>query len=203
MVNLTNRMRKLTEKLLKIRCGSGAAILPPEVTRIHLRFSREGRDSGHMGVQSFWKQDLRQLKFHNPAVTMTVDRSLKQDDTAYMFVHFTNSDTAAAAADTPISSTTTKLTSSAPTSKSEPGAPTERVEQVKVKNIGRPAIVEQLFKLTNAVKIETSPEDKQRIQELRDQEKRSKKDRALIQIVKRNTKLAKEKELLKLGGMAD
>ncbi|KAH8687511.1 hypothetical protein BGZ60DRAFT_425402 [Tricladium varicosporioides] len=196
MVNLTNRMRKLTE----IRCGSGAAILPPEVTRIHLRFSREGRDSGHMGIQSFWKQDLRQLKYHNPAVAMTVDRSLKQDDTAYMFIHFAKSD-AVATSNTPVSSTSTKLTSTTAL-KSELGALTERVEQVKVKNIGRPAITEQLFKLTNAIKIETSPEDKQRIQELRDQEKKSKKDRALIQIVKRNNKLAKEKELLKLGGMA-
>ena len=48
MVSLPQRMRKLQTKLLAIRLGSGAMVLPKEVTRIHMRFARK-IDGGHMG----------------------------------------------------------------------------------------------------------------------------------------------------------
>jgi large subunit ribosomal protein MRP49 len=33
---------------MKLKCGPGAAILPPEVTRIHMDFALK-MDNGHMG----------------------------------------------------------------------------------------------------------------------------------------------------------
>lgn len=48
MVSLPQRMRKLQDKLLAIRLGSGALLLPKEVTRINLRFAAK-IDGGHMG----------------------------------------------------------------------------------------------------------------------------------------------------------
>lgn len=37
-------------QLINIRCGPGAAILPPEVTRIHLDFATK-INGGHMGAR--------------------------------------------------------------------------------------------------------------------------------------------------------
>jgi len=48
MVAVIKRMRKLRAKLLAIRIGPGAAVLPPEVTRIHMDFARDIED-GHYG----------------------------------------------------------------------------------------------------------------------------------------------------------
>jgi hypothetical protein len=48
MVGLPQRMRKLQTRLLAIRLGSGALILPKEVKRIHMRFAPH-IEGGHMG----------------------------------------------------------------------------------------------------------------------------------------------------------
>lgn len=41
-------MRKLQAKLLSIRLGSGAYVLPQDVKRIHMRFAKR-LEGGHMG----------------------------------------------------------------------------------------------------------------------------------------------------------
>lgn len=48
MVSIPQRMRKLQTKLLAIRLGSGALILPKNVTRIHMRFAQK-IEGGHAG----------------------------------------------------------------------------------------------------------------------------------------------------------
>lgn len=48
MVSLSQRMRKLQTKLLAIRLGSGALVLPKEVKRLHMRFAPH-INGGHMG----------------------------------------------------------------------------------------------------------------------------------------------------------
>ena len=48
MVSMQQRMRKLQTKLLAIRLGSGAFILPKDVKRLHMRFNQK-IDGGHMG----------------------------------------------------------------------------------------------------------------------------------------------------------
>ena len=48
MVSLSQRMRKLQTKLLAIRLGPGALVLPKEVKRIHMRFGTK-INGGHMG----------------------------------------------------------------------------------------------------------------------------------------------------------
>ncbi|PFH61422.1 hypothetical protein XA68_17408 [Ophiocordyceps unilateralis] len=60
-------------QLVKIRCGTGAATLPPEVTKIHLDFGLR-MDLGHMGARKFWRECLPRLKYHNPGVAMIVNR---------------------------------------------------------------------------------------------------------------------------------
>lgn len=46
--SLPQRMRKLQTKLLAIRLGSGAFILPKDIKKIHLRFA-PNMNGGHMG----------------------------------------------------------------------------------------------------------------------------------------------------------
>lgn len=48
MVSLPQRMRKLQNRLLAIRLGPGALILPKDVKRINLRFAPRINE-GHMG----------------------------------------------------------------------------------------------------------------------------------------------------------
>ncbi|KAH0414018.1 hypothetical protein KCU90_g16126, partial [Aureobasidium melanogenum] len=79
MVSLLQRMRKLQTKLLAIRLGPGAAVLPKEISRIHMRFAPK-IDGGHMGPRKFWRHELVRLKFHNPAIPMTLDRTAAQTD---------------------------------------------------------------------------------------------------------------------------
>lgn len=46
--SLSQRMRKLQTKLLSIRLGSGAFVLPKDIKKIHLRFAPR-MEGGHMG----------------------------------------------------------------------------------------------------------------------------------------------------------
>lgn len=48
MVSISQRMFKLKQKLLAIRLGSGALVLPKDVKRIHMSFGAH-INGGHMG----------------------------------------------------------------------------------------------------------------------------------------------------------
>lgn len=48
------------QKLVKIRCGPGAAVLPKDVTRIHMEFAHK-LAGGHMGPRFAWPLPLRYL----------------------------------------------------------------------------------------------------------------------------------------------
>jgi len=74
-------------KLLDIRLGPGAAILQTPPARLHLTFARKIND-GHMGPRKFWHTYLPRLKYHNPAVPMTVERTDDQEGPATLSVHF-------------------------------------------------------------------------------------------------------------------
>ncbi|KAF2766038.1 hypothetical protein EJ03DRAFT_354280 [Teratosphaeria nubilosa] len=91
MVSLSQRMRKLQTKLLAIRLGSGALLLPKDVTRLHLRFARH-IEGGHMGPRKFWRHELVRLQYHNPSIPMTVDRSASSTDPATLSIHFAPDD---------------------------------------------------------------------------------------------------------------
>ncbi|KAL9105474.1 MAG: hypothetical protein Q9227_009354 [Pyrenula ochraceoflavens] len=79
MVNILKRMRKLN-RLLQIRNGAGAAILPqttnpshaPQVTRVHLAFPICRPDKTTYSARTFWHKHLTRLKYHNPALPITV-----------------------------------------------------------------------------------------------------------------------------------
>lgn len=64
MSSLSQRMRKLQTKLLAIRLGPGAVVLPKEVTRIHMRFAPK-INQGHMGPRYGAKAQILDLAAHS------------------------------------------------------------------------------------------------------------------------------------------
>ncbi|KAK4540687.1 hypothetical protein LTR36_009018 [Oleoguttula mirabilis] len=184
MVSLPQRMRKLQTKLLAIRLGSGALVLPKDVTRIHMRFAQK-IDGGHMGPRAFWRHELIRLKYHNPAVSMTIDRTATADDPAVMSVHF-------ASADAPQSSDSTTQTSTPP---SDAAPPTDRVQTIDMKHRTNLDILGELQKLTKAFAVEATAEEREEMQMLEDHRVKSARDSKLSQEVRARQK--REKELLK------
>ncbi|KAK4507144.1 hypothetical protein PRZ48_000878 [Zasmidium cellare] len=172
-------MRKLQTKLLAIRLGPGAVVLPKEVKRIHLRFAPK-INGGHMGSRKFWRHELVRLKYHNPAVSMTVDRDIEQTDPATMSVHFApeNAD----------------QTSGSATASSAPSQQTERVETINMKNYTNSEILDALVQLTKAYPVEPTPEEQEELAKLEEQRRKSEKDSKLSQEVRARVK--REKELL-------
>ncbi|EME49827.1 hypothetical protein DOTSEDRAFT_121058 [Dothistroma septosporum NZE10] len=173
MVSLPQRMRKLQTKLLAIRLGSGALVLPKEVKRIHMRFAPH-INGGHMGPRKFWRHELVRLKYHNPAVPMTIDRNTLQDDPAVMSVHFGEADVA-------------------PLQSSESSSD-ERIETINMKNFTNSEILDALVRLTKAQPVEPTAEEQEELAKLEEQRRRSERDSKLSQEVRARVK--REKELL-------
>ncbi|KAK0107318.1 hypothetical protein ONS95_004012 [Cadophora gregata] len=191
MVAVIKRMRKL-RALLAIRIGPGAAVLPPEVTRIHMDFARDIED-GHYGPRKFWRNCLPRLKYHNPAVPMTVNRTNDQSGPALLTIHFTNP-SAAASTKPEISSTTTKETSSAPVAATKAGLPTERTEVVNMKHRPESEILDQLLAITRARIVKPTAEETRQIQDIEDQNARSERDAIMMAEV--NAKRKREEAIL-------
>jgi len=176
MVRVFKRMRHLRGKLLAIRLGPGAAILPPEVTKIHMNFATDIHD-GHWGPRRFWRNCLPRLKYWNPAVSMTVTRTQDQEGPALMTIQFTTPEEAAAI--TPeISSPADKVDSTAPITQGQAVSITNRVETINMKHRVDSEILNELLKLTNARVIKAKPEELREIAELERLEAEAERDQA-------------------------
>jgi large subunit ribosomal protein MRP49 len=143
--------------------------------------------------RKFWRNCLPRLKYHNPAVPMTVNRTTNQTGHALMTVHFTSS-VAAATIKPDISSTTTKQTSTGPVPESKAGPPTERTEVINMKHRQDSEILEQLLKLTRAKVVRATAEEQREIQEMEEQNARSERDAAMMAEV--NATKKREAEIL-------
>ncbi|KAF7507727.1 hypothetical protein GJ744_010156 [Endocarpon pusillum] len=94
MVNITKRMHILKPKLLSVRNGPGAAILPqhetqsdsgtrssrpsqPTLLRIRLDYP-PGNGPASKGARAFWRNHLRRLKYYNPALPITVNQNAQK-----------------------------------------------------------------------------------------------------------------------------
>ncbi|KAI9712857.1 MAG: hypothetical protein M1820_001479 [Bogoriella megaspora] len=188
MVSVLKRMRRL-RTLLAVRLGPGAAVLPQDVKRIHMSFAYKINE-GHMGPRKFWRQCLPRLKYHNPAVSMTVDRTIDQSAPAVMTLFYapapdTDSPTASPA---PPSSTTSS-------SRTPDHQPFERTHTIDMKNRTDAQILQDLLNVTKAIEVQPTPEDEEMLQTLAEQNQRSEKDRQLMAAVIAEKK--KEEDRLK------
>ncbi|KAG9248188.1 50S ribosomal protein-like protein Mrp49 [Calycina marina] len=198
MVSVLQRMRAL-RTLLAIRLGPGAAILPPEVTRIHLDFAFR-INGGHRGARHFWRQFLPRLKYHNPGVPMTVTRHEAFSSPATLTIHYTSALHLPSKA--AISSTTTPLTSSAPVPQSTPIAATVTTEVINMKDKPEAEILAKLMEITKAKTVRPTEEEKRMIKDMEEHQTRTDKDRA-VQAVETARKKREKAMLAKAQGEVD
>ncbi|KAF2236664.1 hypothetical protein EV356DRAFT_64283 [Viridothelium virens] len=193
MVSVLQRMRKLRTKLLAVRLGPGALVLPQDVKRIHLSFASKIND-GHMGPRKFWRHCLPRLKYHNPAVSMTVDRTIDQSAPATLTLFYAPKPSSGSPTASPAPTNSTTSTSVSPDHD-----PFERTDSIDMKHRTDTQILQELVKVTKAIEISPTPEDEAMIAELEDQRNRSEKDRQLMASVMRDRK-AEEARLMQARG---
>lgn len=172
MVSVINRMRKLKARLFTVRLGAGAALLPKEVKRIHLDFASKFND-GHFGARKLWRNHLPRLKYHNPAVSMTVNRSQDQAGPATLTIFYASSHDPATA--TSPSATMASVTRNNPISSD---TPFERTETIDMKHRHESQILAELIGLTKARPVVATPKEAEELQKLADEEKCGALDRA-------------------------
>jgi large subunit ribosomal protein MRP49 len=207
--SLAQRMRKLQTKLLSIRLGSGAFVLPKDIKKIHLRFAPK-INGGHMGPRyalpndshlitypnmpdrMFWRHELVRLKYHNPAVPMTIDRTAAQTEKALLSVHYTNPD----AVQSSSSATSAPAARDSTTKNSTPSEAdsTERVETIDMTNFNNTQILDAFVRLTKAYPVEPTAEENEELAVLEEQRLRSAAASKLSAEVRARQK--REKELL-------
>ncbi|KAI1296301.1 CI-B8 domain-containing protein [Xylaria venustula] len=185
MVNPGKRMNTL-RALLNLRHGPGAAILPPEITRIHLDFSQKW-NNGHFGPRQFWRKCLPQLKYWNPAVPVLVNRCQDQNAAATMSIYFRQ--TSSSSSD-PLSTTAavrnmlplaqqphSSITNEHP---APPPEEDERVVTINMQHIHSDVILTEFLAKTGATLVHPTPDEQVEMRQVQEREERGAVDRAIV-----------------------
>jgi large subunit ribosomal protein MRP49 len=140
----------------------------------------------------FWRHELVRLKFHNPAIPMSIDRTALQTDPALLSIHYTNPD----AVQSSSSATSAPAARDSTTKNSTPSEAnsTERVETINMTHSNNTEILEAFVKLTKAYPVEPTAEEKEELASLEEQRVRSAAASKLSAEVRARQK--REKELL-------
>ncbi|TQV97646.1 hypothetical protein V2A60_006614 [Cordyceps javanica] len=157
--------------------GPGAAILPPEVSQIHMDFAMRTQN-GHMGAKKFWREYLPRLKYNNPAVPMIVNRHSQNDQAPTMTVYLRTGGDATAP------STPQPASSRVGLSKAQAPASNERVVHIDMKDKHSSNILEQLIAQVGAVPLRPTAEDTAEWQSLEELRKMSNASRDRINAIK-------------------
>ncbi|KAG4431244.1 hypothetical protein IFR05_013266 [Cadophora sp. M221] len=128
-------------------------------------FARDLED-GHYGPRKFWRNCLPRLKYHNPAIPMTVNRTNDQSGPALLTIHFTNPS----------------------------GPAAERTEVINMKHRPESEILDQLLAITRAKVVKPTAEESRQIQDIEDQNARSERDYVMMAEV--NAKRKREEAFL-------
>lgn len=208
MRSLGERLNLLRKKLINIRCGPGAAILPAEVTRIHMDFALRLK-GGHMGARKFWREYLPRLKYHNPSIPMIVNRHDQNQLPPTMTIYLRKAGSSAAdpASSSSSSSEPIAQPSSSRTnlSKAQPPTADERVVHIDMANKHSSHILEFFMAETRAVPLQPTNEEIAEMQALETLRKNAEVDRERVRLLRLEKK--KEEDMLKraraAGGMAE
>ncbi|KAL6826820.1 mitochondrial ribosomal protein L51 [Trichoderma sp. SZMC 28015] len=203
----TNRTRTYAAltQLINIRCGPGAAILPAEVTRIHMDFALRLK-GGHMGARKFWREYLPRLKYHNPSIPMIVNRHDQNQLPPTMTIYLRKADSSSAAnpasSSEPIAQPSSSRTN---LSKAQPPTADERVVHIDMANKHSSHILEFFMAETRAVPLQPTNEEIAEMQALETLRKNAEVDRERVRLLRLEKK--KEEDMLKraraAGGMAE
>ena len=155
-----------------MRVGPGAAILSNDVKKLHLNFARKA-DDGHYGARRIWRQYLPRLKYHNPAVSMTVKRTADQEGPAVLSIHFTLASKSSSPAAVSASST-----SISPSILPSDHIPSKQVATIDMKHKSESEILSRLLELTRATPYEATPDELAELKDVEDYSRRTTRDRA-------------------------
>ncbi|CAP97540.1 hypothetical protein E8E15_009308 [Penicillium rubens] len=201
MVNLFKRLRKL-QTMLQTKVGTGAAIFPnvasaskefPAVTRLHLTYARK-IDQGHGGARHFWRNCLPRLKYHNPAVPMTVAQTSNQQGPAALTIYFAERVGSAAAA---LANEKKVVDELAPAPEAN-----EQSAVLDIKNRTYQQIWDRVQAMTGAKVVPATSDDIALSQKLAEIKKRSGPDRQRVLAI-RQAKKDQERMLAEARGQVD
>ena len=144
---------------------------------------------GHYGARKFWRHSLPRLKYYNPAVSMTINRTTDQAGPATMSIFFAPLPDSISSTASPAA---TQSTSSQDTTSGHEAV--ERVEAINIKHMPQSEILRKLMEATKAVKVEPTAEERAEMEALEEQRKRSEIDRERMDV--ENRKIKREKALL-------
>ncbi|KAL1855714.1 hypothetical protein Daus18300_010997 [Diaporthe australafricana] len=200
------RMNRL-QSLISIRNGPGAAVLPKNVTKIHLEFAHDWKD-GHLGGRRFWRDNLPRLKYHNPEVPMIVNRTHDQQGPSTLKIYMSGDAPAepqqaqiegptGAAPKRAVVATeawSTIASSSVGAAKAPAPGEGETLVTINMKNVKSDEILRQFLEKTGARDVEPSPEDMEEMMRLQELEERATHDRGVQ--TRYRQKIQSEKTLL-------
>ena len=166
-------------------------MLSNNVKKIHLEFAYKFND-GHLGARKVWRKYMPRLKYHNPAISMTVNRSHNQEGPATLTVYFAPPPriSSATASPAPSSSTDPSTTPSGHT-------PADRIATIDMKHKNESEILSRLLELTKGMPYEATPEELEELKEVDVEKRRSERDREAQ--AKLNEVRRQEKALLDLA----
>ncbi|KAI9805460.1 MAG: hypothetical protein M1825_000711 [Sarcosagium campestre] len=195
MVSVVRRMTKLRQ-LLNIRLGPGAAVLSPDVKRLHLRFAAKIYN-GHAGPRKFWHECMPRLKYHNPAIPMTVEQTTDQESPALLTVTFASSSPASPASPAPTSTTADPHLSTAPTTPTttDTAPSASRVSTIDVQHRPASEILSLLLETAGGSPVVATPADEELLQELQRKRKTAEEDSR--RMAKVNADIARKEQLLR------
>lgn len=198
-------MRALKNKLYALKFGPGGAVLPANITRIHMEFGLKN-GQGHVGPTKFWRDNLPRLKFWNPSVPMIINRTPEPDKPATMSIYLRQSAPGSSKKKGASKPATTTTTTTATTPKSpeaatadtaeakqaasrsawdgsaQPPPPVEgeRVVTIDMTHMHSTAILAELVTKTGAVAAKPSSEEAEDMAALAEVKKQGDADRKLV-----------------------
>ena len=160
-------------------------MLSKDVKRIHLDFAHKLND-GHFGARKVWRKYLPRLKYHNPAISMTVNRDRDQGGPAILTVFFAPPPRSSSATASPAPSSSTD----APTVPSG-HALGDSIETIDMKHKHESEILSRLLELTKGMPYEATHDELAELRDADEEKKQSERDReaqARLNEVKRQEK---------------
>lgn len=144
-------------------------MLPQNVKKIHMNFNVRMK-GGHFGARKFWQNALPRLKYHNPAVSMTIDRVNVEEGPATLTVYFGIPPSATSKTSSP------DLPANLTPVSTEEIAAYDRTEVIDMRHKRDSEILSQLMDVTKAIQILPSPEDEAELQKLKDENEKSRQE---------------------------
>ena len=144
-----------------------------------------------MGARKIWRNCLPRLKYHNPAVSMTVERSTEQSGPSALTIFYATQAKISSLTASPAPSLTTSGDST-----TSSHTPFDKTETIDMKGKHEREILGSLLKLTQAKKVEATEEEAAELARLEEQQRRSGVDRErtarVIELEKREKMLLEQ-----------